>query len=266
MHEKREFTLVSSPAPTKFSSFLSGNDAITLLELIHKSLSCDSEDDFTGLFQRIQELFSFDFAHAMLGYCDNRNSIVTAYHVNISFPEEWLSEFLSRNYLQADTVVRENFTAYRPQYWSDTKKKINKLKEIVSLCKDFDMREGYTHGSRPLSTGKNGSMFSFSGPSMKYDKRTMNMLELVTPHLHLALSRIFDKKRSSINKIGLSHREKEVLDWLKHGKSTWDISVILGISERTVNFHVYNIMRKLGTTNRPQTVAVAAHLCLIDLG
>jgi LuxR family quorum-sensing system transcriptional regulator SolR len=44
------------------------------------------------------------------------------------------------------------------------------------------------------------------------------------------------------------------------------MSVILGISESTVNFHVYNIMQKLGATNRPQTVAVAARLGLIDLG
>jgi DNA-binding CsgD family transcriptional regulator len=43
------------------------------------------------------------------------------------------------------------------------------------------------------------------------------------------------------------------------------MSVILDISERTVNFHVYNIMRKLGATNRPQAVAVAASLGLIRI-
>jgi DNA-binding CsgD family transcriptional regulator len=67
------------------------------------------------------------------------------------------------------------------------------------------------------------------------------------------------------NNFELSLREKEVLDWLKQGKSSWDISVILGISERTVNFHVYKIMQKLGVTNRPQAVAVAAHYGLIDI-
>lgn len=66
------------------------------------------------------------------------------------------------------------------------------------------------------------------------------------------------------NNVVLSVREKEVLDWLKHGKSSWDISTILGISERTVNFHVYNVMRKLEAVNRPQAVAVAARLGLIN--
>jgi len=44
------------------------------------------------------------------------------------------------------------------------------------------------------------------------------------------------------------------------------MSVILRISESTVNFHVYNIMQKLGAINRPQAVAVATHLGLIELG
>ncbi len=39
---------------------------------------------------------------------------------------------------------------------------------------------------------------------------------------------------------------------------------ILEISERTVNFHIHNIMRKLDATNRPRVIAVAADLGLID--
>ena len=56
----------------------------------------------------------------------------------------------------------------------------------------------------------------------------------------------------------LSQRETEVLSWLKTGKSSWDISVILGISERTVNFHVRNIVQKLNAVSRVHAVAVAA--------
>ncbi len=58
----------------------------------------------------------------------------------------------------------------------------------------------------------------------------------------------------------LSTREKEVLGWLRMGKTSWDISVILRISERTVNYHVNNIMRKLGVVNRMQAVSMAANL------
>jgi DNA-binding CsgD family transcriptional regulator len=55
----------------------------------------------------------------------------------------------------------------------------------------------------------------------------------------------------------LSKREKEVLRWLKEGKSSWEVAFILNISERTVNFHVNNIMLKLNAVSRTQAVAVA---------
>ncbi len=80
-----------------------------------------------------------------------------------------------------------------------------------------------------------------------------------------SLSQISGKKPSGCEVKVLSAREKELLNWLKLGKSSWDISVILGISESRTNYHVYNIMRKLNAVNRPQAVAVAVRLGLIDI-
>jgi DNA-binding CsgD family transcriptional regulator len=62
----------------------------------------------------------------------------------------------------------------------------------------------------------------------------------------------------------LSPREREVLKWLRCGKTSWAISVILRISERTVNYHVNNIMRKLGVISRIQAVSIAANQDIDD--
>jgi LuxR family transcriptional regulator, quorum-sensing system regulator CviR len=245
---------------------LSGNDAMTLLEIIHSSLSCDSGNDFKALFPKIQRVIPFDFATAVLGHLDDCNGIVTAHHVNISFSEEWFHEYLSRGYLQKDTNVRENFTSYKLQNWTNVTEKLRQPEEIISLCMDFDMRQGYTCGSRPLSPAKNGSMFCFSGPSMECNRRSEAILKLVIPHLHIALTKTQKNKEPEKSNILLSSREKEVLNWLKNGKSSWEMSVILNISQSTVNFHVYNIMQKLGAINRPQAVAVATHLGIINMG
>jgi two-component system response regulator AtoC len=64
--------------------------------------------------------------------------------------------------------------------------------------------------------------------------------------------------------IVLSMREKEVLNWLKKGKSSWEISQIIGTSERTVNYHVTNILLKLNATCRAQAVALAIQMGLTD--
>jgi DNA-binding CsgD family transcriptional regulator len=63
--------------------------------------------------------------------------------------------------------------------------------------------------------------------------------------------------------LSLSPRERQVLKWLSLGKTSWDISVILRISERTVNYHVGNIMKKLDVTNRLQAVSEAVALEII---
>lgn len=62
----------------------------------------------------------------------------------------------------------------------------------------------------------------------------------------------------------LSLREREVLGWCTTGKTSWEIGVILGITERTVNFHVYQAADKLGTRGRQSTVARAVALGLVQ--
>ena len=55
--------------------------------------------------------------------------------------------------------------------------------------------------------------------------------------------------------IGLTPRERDALGWVAQGKSDWEISVILGVSETTARWHVDNGRRKLGAVNRAQAVA-----------
>jgi len=62
----------------------------------------------------------------------------------------------------------------------------------------------------------------------------------------------------------LTQRESECLRWTAQGKSSWDIAVILKISRNTVNFHVKNAMKKLGTSRRTVAVIKAIDLGLID--
>ena len=63
----------------------------------------------------------------------------------------------------------------------------------------------------------------------------------------------------------LSKREKEVLMWSTRGKSSWEIAVILNITERTVNFHINNIKQKLNVVSRTQAAAVAIEMGLTEL-
>ncbi|MBL8299705.1 MAG: hypothetical protein JNN30_15320 [Rhodanobacteraceae bacterium] len=63
----------------------------------------------------------------------------------------------------------------------------------------------------------------------------------------------------------LSVRETEVLRWSALGKTSWEISAILRISEATVNFHVKRVAAKLGVKGRRAAVARAIALDAIRL-
>jgi DNA-binding response OmpR family regulator len=60
------------------------------------------------------------------------------------------------------------------------------------------------------------------------------------------------------SKIDLREREVETLTWAARGKTFWEIGQILGLSKRTVEFHIENARKKLGVATRTQALIKAA--------
>ena len=66
------------------------------------------------------------------------------------------------------------------------------------------------------------------------------------------------------NRALITPREKETLKLLKQGKSAAEVAVVLGIRERTVKFHVSNILQKLNAVNRTHALAIAIEKGLLE--
>ena len=60
-----------------------------------------------------------------------------------------------------------------------------------------------------------------------------------------------------LQSLKLTKRENECLHWAASGKTNWEIGTILGVSKRTVIFHLQNAAKKFNTSNRYHTVAYA---------
>jgi LuxR family quorum sensing-dependent transcriptional regulator len=69
--------------------------------------------------------------------------------------------------------------------------------------------------------------------------------------------RAFFKVTPAISSRRLSGVEAEVLRWAARGKTAWETGEIMRISERNVRWHLEEAQRKLMTTNKTATVAVA---------
>jgi len=67
-----------------------------------------------------------------------------------------------------------------------------------------------------------------------------------------------------MNRNILTDREQEVFDLLVLNKSTKEIALYLGISEKTVRNHISNTIQKLGVKGRTQAVIELSKLGLIN--
>lgn len=65
---------------------------------------------------------------------------------------------------------------------------------------------------------------------------------------------------SSLETLGLTPRQHDVLRLLGKGQSNKEIARVLGLAEGTVKLHISAILRALGVDNRTQAVVAAARL------
>ena len=63
----------------------------------------------------------------------------------------------------------------------------------------------------------------------------------------------------------LTPKERQVARWLAQAKTNWEIGTILGISTRTVEKHVENLLRKLHVENRTAAALEIARYAPMDL-
>ena len=62
----------------------------------------------------------------------------------------------------------------------------------------------------------------------------------------------------------LNDREVEVLTWVARGKTSAEIAQIVGLTKRTIDFHIDNARNKLGAATRTEAVIKAATGRLIE--
>jgi transcriptional regulator EpsA len=126
------------------------------------------------------------------------------------------------------------------------------------------------HGAKDVS-GEFGSFFVFAGLERSPGAREAYLLEILMPHMHMALHRMLANPSSgeapeTVAVARLSKREIQVLHWVKNGKTNLEIGQILDISPTTAKNHVQRIMRKLKVNNRAQAVGKGATLRLLAPG
>jgi transcriptional regulator EpsA len=139
------------------------------------------------------------------------------------------------------------------------------LAPFAAELAELGLDNALLHGTERLAGGS--SVFALFGLPFRPRARHAYFLELLLPHLHLALQRV-GRQGAQAAAVRLarpvSAREAEILHWVREGKSNDEIGLILGISGLTVKNHLQRLYRLLGVSNRAHAIARCMALRLFE--
>ncbi|RJF92104.1 autoinducer binding domain-containing protein [Noviherbaspirillum saxi] len=180
-----------------------------------------------------------------------------------NYSEQWQERYKERGYLLVDPTVQHAFKSTRPLVWT------NRLFETAPDLWDEARGHGLKHGWAQATRDMQGTVGLLT---LARSAEPLSALELaenqaamswLTQFVHASMAQKLIPKLVPETQVRLTVRERDVLRWTAEGKTAYEISQILSISERTINFHINNIVTKLGTTNKTQAAVKAAVLGML---
>lgn len=184
-----------------------------------------------------------------------------------TYPDAWVSHYQAQRYIEVDPLVRHCARSIVPAAWHAQPPTAD-----IRVAQLFGEAAG--HGLAAGATfsiiGKQGEWAIFSLTCERRGAAERRNVEaqlgpgyLLLACLHESVARLGLPASAAAHPATLTRRERECLRWVSIGKTSWEISRILGVAESTAIFHIGNAGRKLQTSTRAQTVARAIALGLI---
>lgn len=236
---------------------LSKAELAALLEIVSECVNCESIETFYEIASKIGDLLQSGHLVFLSSRKDFSGTLGSIEEMNVSYPTEWTDIYRSQNFIEVDPIISLGQTGLLN--WKDIYKKTPPDQEFYSQAKSFGLTNGFSH---IISNERIFALMSVAGGDLVNSSRTRVIINNLAPHFHqLVLYLTHKKARDNIP--SLTPREREVLLWAMEGKSNWEISVILGISQESIKGHIANILRKLDAGNRAHAVAIALQYNLL---
>ena len=180
-----------------------------------------------------------------------------------NYPIVWQQRYQEMNYLAVDPTVQHGIRSLLPVVWSDDL--FAPAPELWEDARSCGLQIGWAQASRDANCV--GGLLTLARSIELISKAELQCKEVKMTWLsqvaHLGMSRLLATKMLPEAGIQLSAREIEVLQWTGDGKTSSEVSYLLNISERTVNFHIGNAMTKLNAANKAAAVVRAAMLGML---
>lgn len=180
-----------------------------------------------------------------------------------NYSSEWQKCYDARGYLKVDPTVHHALKSTLPLVWSS--EVFAPAPEMWEEARGHGLRYGWAQASRDANGTVGLLTLARSADQLTPTELLTHQPQMswLTQCAHAAMARLLTPKLAPESTVTLTLREKEILRWTAEGKTAYEISQILSISERTVNFHINNVISKLGSANKTQAAVKAAALGML---
>jgi LuxR family transcriptional regulator, quorum-sensing system regulator BjaR1 len=170
------------------------------------------------------------------------------------WPDKWSQRYFSQGYLFEDPTIQRVMNSTEPFLWSELEEAYRRhpsASRIMDEAKEFDLGFGFTVPMLTLDGQSAG--FSVASDRGELPPSFRGALQLLAMYSFGRALSLIDTPPP----VKLTPRETDVLQWIAEGKSDWEISKILHVSEHLVDKMARQIRIKFGAANRTQAVAQA---------
>lgn len=241
------------------------------LDFAHELLGATEKPDIVNICKKFAGHFGFEYFIFADIYATSFSE-PTVIIVN-GYPLPWRENYVNKRYINIDPVVKHCCMFSTPILWSDIVKNVAKSSPeylLMQEAAECGLRRGVSFAIHAPQT----SVGIFSVATANDTEDTTRQILAVLPegqlfgaYVHEAVFRLYlsdCNKEMNTDEIYLSKRERECLLWIADGKTSAETAKILNIAEATVTFHLQNVTKKLGASNRVQAVVKAISSGLIQ--
>lgn len=233
--------------------------SLGLQDLNEELLAATSVNGLREICVRFCELAEFEYF--IFGVCDATSLSSPKITTVSNYPEEWFKIYFQEDMQKNDPVVRYCFENTAPIRWSKLvlmQEYVTPIGEqIMAAAQGFGLLDGLSVPIKAPS-GEIALLSLATCVEARLDDRINQALMLALPFSNFLFENYMRFQCDRADRyLPLTEREKECLFWACEGKTAWEMSKIIDVSERTVIFHLTSATKKLGASNRQHAVAKA---------
>lgn len=178
-----------------------------------------------------------------------------------TYPSQWTDHYLASHYETLDPVIRTSRQSIEPFEWGcETNQSVltPRQRAFFGEASEFGIRCGFTIPINDRRGPIAAVTFASDGRREQFSRSiaaNARVLQFMAISLHARVRRILWQEAPPAN-LELTARENECLGWAARGKTAPESAQIIGVTERTVYFHLTNARAKLGVASVRQAIAL----------